>query len=228
MKKLLGLLLSLLLVVSLSACTEKFNTGKKTESEALTTSDSETVDNKEEQKEEQTDTKEDYTAKKVKVIDIDGLQAVEAADTFGLKVSSVEGVEGVYADDSSRFLSGEDGIIVKIKNNINTKVQNFTILILCTDENKEGCDLGVLSSFNHNVTIQNNKVVSYSNYVKIMGTESAELDPGTEKEYAIQCKLDKIKNVNAIVYSYVDGLGNEVVNENYVNWLEKTYEATVY
>ena len=183
-KKLLVMFLIASLCVGLVACGSKEPTeGKEnTESAASTVSANEA------------ESKAEETAKE-KGIDIDALRQVEAADNFAISVTSAEGVKDAY-NDGTISLNGNDGIILKVKNGTNAKVQKITVLILCTDENNKGCDLGGLSSFNYNSVVVGNKLVSYSNHVKTMGTETADLNAGEEKD--------------------------EVINENYENWLAKT------
>lgn len=163
---------------------------------------------------------EDETNKKG--IDLNALKAVEDADTFNVSVISIEKFKDGYKGGAVLSLVGDDAILVKIKNNTGAKIQNFKVLVLATDKNGNGCDLGKLQSMPKTIITNEHKVEKYSNYVKCLENNTADLAVGAEKEYGVRCNLQKIENVNAIVYSYVDATGKEVVNNNYEKWLEKT------
>jgi hypothetical protein len=141
---------------------------------------------------------------------------------------SVNKVEGGYDNGSAVVdINGEDAVVIKLKNNTSSTIQKFTILVLFTDENRKGCKMGLFQDISNSYIIDG-KVVSYSNCVEVMGTESANLKSGTEEAYAVQCDMKCFENVNVIVYSYVDSTGKEIVNENYEEWLKNTSEIAVY
>ena len=122
MKRAVGLLILVMLVISLCAC-DGLPTDNKTEKDNATVSSISSVDIKEEVSDiEETPSAEEH-------IDIEALSKVETADTFELSVVSKKCVEGAFDDGSAIInLDGEDGIALRLKNN--TKIIKHFMPIL--------------------------------------------------------------------------------------------------
>lgn len=224
MKKIVVLLLAGLLMLTFSACVEserKDSSDNESTTQTETQSKDQESSNVTESEEEETDESE--------VVDTAALAKIEQADDFAIKIKAAKAVEGLFDNGSTVIdLNGEDGVLLTIENSLDITVNEFAVLILCTDENGKGCDLGTLNLTSPSTAIIDGQVVSYSDYVKFMGTSEADLAPNNSKEFSLQCDLGKIKNVNAIIYSYTDADGNEIVNENYVDWMKNTVDIKVY
>ena len=226
MKELLAIIIVVVLAMSVSACGNSID--KERSSSVMTDVSDDTDSSKAAESVDSDISSGQETEEDSLCIDLEALGLIEKEDNFALKVKEKQAVEGLFDNGSAVVdLNGEDGLVITIENLLDTNVEEFTILILCTDANGKGCDLGGLASPS-NVTISGGKVISYSNYVKTMGTTTAGLKANSNKEFSIQCKLGEIENVNAIIYSYKNADGKEVVNENCEEWLTNTLEAKVH
>lgn len=229
MKKWLTLLLALAVLGSFAACSEEKEQPPAASSAVSQEQKNENPSSATSSEEQSQENSEEDDSKNELRIDLEALKTVENADTFELKVIQAKPMKGLFDNGSAVVdLNGEDGIVLAMANRGNNTIEEFTVLILCTDENGKGVDLGALVSSPDMLLGSDGTVMSYSQHVKVMGTDSAGLAPGTNEEFSIQCDLTNIANVNAMVYSYVNATGEEIVNENANAWLTNTLEVKAY
>jgi len=214
MKKFLSLLLVMLLCLSFAACGGE---GDEAESSSETQSDMSS---------QPTESDPAYEPSYSKKANLEKLKEIEEADDFEIEIASVECIPGALRDGNTVSLDGDDAVVVTVKNNTDATVNELYVLILCTDKNGNGCSLGVLQGFTAPLIIDG-KVVRYSDEVKCMGSETANLGAGESKEFAIRCSLANIENVNIIAYSYTDSKGSEIINKNHEEWLKNTLEYNI-
>lgn len=232
MKKVLVLFLVAMLLFSVTSCStdvpeneaeSEADETKATEVEENEASETETAD------EDSQGAEDEESASDVNLADLEAMNSVEKNDTFLAKVTKAEKAPGLFDDGSAVVsLEGEDGVVLTVENLTVNTINEFTVLVLATDSDGKGRDFGTLQGLNQSVSFDGTVVSSYSNYVKVMGTKTADLAPGKSDSYSIKCNLDNIENVNAIVYSYVDSNGNEIVNNACAQWLSYTTETTTY
>lgn len=214
MKRIWMFLLCMCLTVSLFACKGSDGSMAATQPESTeTTQPQATVPTQPET------TEPTQPAEPVKKINIQKLNSLEQADTFGLKVIKKEKVENGFKQGTVINLAGDDALVLTVKNDTGVKIVSFQILALATDKDGVACDLGTLKGYYFGAEY------AFAKEVKVLGIEHVMENGDIYDKGAIQCDLGKVENVNLIVYCYTDENGNEVFNPAWTEWLTNTAEV---
>ncbi len=214
----------ILLLVVVLMCASVFSACEKNQEKDVESEDTVVTDVTEAP---ENDIEDDVEKDSAEAVDVDELDKIEKNDTFAVRVTDIKLVEGLFDNGSTVVdLNGEDGFLLEVSNYTNSEVNEVKFLILCTDKDGKACTLGGFGSIPQTI-IQGHSVVTYSNKVQFMGVNTAGISSADSEEIAGQCSLGDIAKVNALVYSYIDADGNEVVNDNFVNWLSYTNEVSV-
>ncbi len=152
--------------------------------------------------------------------DLDALNEIEKNDNFAITIVEREIFRDAYKGTEAVF-DGEDAIVFDVVNNSDELINNIKFLLFPTNGRGEGVSIDKLS-FSTDFLGDDDY---YSDKVQVLSTENADLASGSTEQFAVQCDASKIVNMNAIVYSYVDSNGEEIINENIYDWLVNTQEG---
>lgn len=153
--------------------------------------------------------------------DLDALNEIEENDDFAITIVDREIIRDAYTEPSAAF-EGSDAIVFNVKNNTGEFINEIDFLLFPTNGFGEGVSVDLLS-FSSNIYF--GEMDSFSDKVQLLSTEDAEMEAGEDEKFAVQCDASRIVNMNAIVYSYIDSNGEEVINENVYEWLLNTQEG---
>ena len=152
-----------------------------------------------------------------RAVDVQLLEQLTAEDTFGVKIVKTEKMEGIFRQGIYENIHGNDGVVLTLLNNSGTKITKVTVLALATNRDRVPVTLS-LSSLTR-VTLGDE---NFAPEVAVMVCDLELENGGTYDQGAIQCHFDKVENISVFVYSYTDANGNEIINENCVQWLTNT------
>lgn len=222
MKRIWMLLLCMCLAFSLFACKDSDSNAETNQPDTTTATQPQATEPTQTEGTQPTQpeaTEPTQPAEPVKKVDIQKLNSLEQADTFGLKVIKKEKVENGFKQGAVVNPAGDDALVLTVKNETGVKIVSFQILVLATDQDGAACDLGSLSGFYFDADYP------FAPQTKMLGI-SYEIENGAVFDNgAIQCDLEKVENVNLVVYSYTDANGNEVFNPAWTEWLINTAEV---
>lgn len=144
------------------------------------------------------------------------LKQIQDRDTFPVNVKTLMLQENYYQEFS---WDGNDAMLITIVNSRNEKITGFTLVALAVDQNGKDVGLGTLGG--SMLTKSEADEWGCSSQVMLLSSDM-EMLPGQEENFANRCDMEKFENMYMIVYSYTDASGNEVINENAIEWLSHT------
>lgn len=144
------------------------------------------------------------------------LKNIQDWDTFPVKVKELSLQENYYQEFS---WDGNDAMVTTVVNNLDQKITGFTLVALVVD--KDGKDVGMDTLGGSMLTKSEADKLLCSGKVMMLSSDM-EMAPGQEETFANRCDMEKFENAYMIVYSYTDASGDEIVNENALDWLANT------
>lgn len=202
-KSLLAKLLAMVLALTvfLCGCTVKVST-KPEDAEEETTEETAEVQTDDAEVEET-----EAPADEGDLINMDKLKEIEAADTFGVKITDKALKTDYYSDIST---NGQDAITFKITNDTGVDISKVTIMIVGYDDSNhlQKLRLDLFTSLNGD------------KYVSLLTSEDSPIAAGATEEFALRLHADEIAGARMIVYSYTDANGNEVKNDAAETWYD--------
>ena len=171
----------------------------KTQQETSSSSDTQETESSEE---------ETVSQKKVDLINIDGLNAVESNDISKVKITSKEVKRDAF---SGINLDGNDALVFTVTNNEKIAVTSLTIYYVGYKDNNE---LVALSS---SLSLSGDHIP----YVRsLVSADGKTINPGASEEMAMKVHADTFSGVKAIVASYTTSDGKEHKNSIAEDWVD--------
>ena len=211
MKRVIALLLALAVMVCFAACVGKNKEEEKAEPE--TTVQTEPVT---EPSEEATQPTTPAVTTPTKKVNTAKLKSIELQDDFAVKVTNSDIKTNYFEMNGSNIIMGRDAVLVTVQNNSGKTISEFKLLLLGV--NAAGQDVLVGDAMRASIY----PAPPYSQCVNILGMSDLSMANGTSETGAVQCKAENFNSLYMIIYSYTDSDGNEVINENAVEWLGNT------
>lgn len=142
------------------------------------------------------------------------LSTIELTDSFPVKITKKEVVKNYFG--TGMTVDGNDGLLFEVTNSLNEKISGYNIVVLAVDKNGQD-----VKPFGGGAVVPQLSTVEYSRYVQVVAVDD-QVAAGAEYAGVCKCMASKFENIHMIVLSYIDANGNEVINENAIEWLSHT------